>query len=168
MNARVEQEREVFHLILIKPTHYDDQGYPIQWWRSLIPSNSLACLNGIALDCKERRVLGDHVEIRITAADETNSIVRRRRILDEIQQVGGKALLALVGVQSNQFPRAVDLAKEFIEAGVPVCMGGFHVAGSLAMLPGVPPEISAAQDLGISMFAGEAEDHRFDQVLRDA
>ena len=39
--------RSLFHLVLIKPTHYDDDGYPIQWLRSAIPSNTLACLNGL-------------------------------------------------------------------------------------------------------------------------
>ena len=38
----------LFHLVLIKPTHYDDDGYPIQWFRSAIPSNTLACLYGLA------------------------------------------------------------------------------------------------------------------------
>ena len=47
-----------FSLILIKPSHYDDDGYVIQWLRSAIPSNTLACMYGLALDCKERRVLG--------------------------------------------------------------------------------------------------------------
>jgi hypothetical protein len=37
-----------FHLVLIKPTHYDDDGYPIQWIKAAIPSNTLACLNGLA------------------------------------------------------------------------------------------------------------------------
>src|SRR4026209_453441 len=31
-----------FLIILIKPSHYDDNGYVIQWFRSPIPSNSLA------------------------------------------------------------------------------------------------------------------------------
>jgi hypothetical protein len=31
-----------FRVILIKPSHYDDDGYVIQWRRSPIPSNSLA------------------------------------------------------------------------------------------------------------------------------
>ncbi len=46
-----------FHLILIKPSHYDDEGYVIQWVRSSIPSNSLAAIYGLALDCAERFVL---------------------------------------------------------------------------------------------------------------
>jgi len=48
-----------FLLILIKPSHYDDEGYVIRWWRAMIPSNSLAALYGIAADCAERRVLGN-------------------------------------------------------------------------------------------------------------
>ena len=99
--------------------------------------------------------------------DETN-----RRVCPqdhpEITREGGRALVGLVGVQSNQFPRAVDIARPFRKAGVPVCIGGFHVSGCLAMLPELPPEIREAQALGISMFAGEAENRRLDQVLRDA
>ena len=41
------QKRINFHLILIKPTHYDDDGYPITWLRSHIPSNTLAALYGL-------------------------------------------------------------------------------------------------------------------------
>ena len=47
-----------FHFVMIKPTHYDDDGYPIQWLRSAIPSNTLACLNGLAEDARSREVLG--------------------------------------------------------------------------------------------------------------
>ncbi len=36
-----------FCLVLVKPSHYDDDGYVIQWFRSPIPSNSLACLYGL-------------------------------------------------------------------------------------------------------------------------
>ena len=71
-------------------------------------------------------------------------------------------------MQSNQFPRAVDLARQFIKAGLPVALGGFHVSGCISMLPVMPPEIQAAMDMGISMFAGEAEEGRLDIVLKDA
>ena len=52
---------KVFELVLIKPSHYDDEGYVIQWLRSSIPANTLATLNGLALDCAARRVLGEDV-----------------------------------------------------------------------------------------------------------
>jgi hypothetical protein len=39
-----------FQLVLIKPSHYDDDGYVVQWRRSLIPSNSLSCVYALARD----------------------------------------------------------------------------------------------------------------------
>jgi hypothetical protein len=159
---------EIFHLVLIKPTHYDDDGYPIQWIRSAIPSNTLACLNGLAEDARRRGVLGPDVAIVLHTYDETNRRVRPDRIIRDIRRVGGRALIALVGVQTNQFPRAVDLGRRFIEAGLPVCIGGFHISGCLAMLPELPQDVRAAQAAGMSLFAGEAEAGRLDIVLRDS
>ena len=154
-----------FSLVLIKPSHYDDDGYVIQWFRSAIPSNSLAVLHGLALDCRNRRVLGDDVEIEVSAFDETNTRIRPDRIARQLR--GGQGMVALVGVQSNQFPHAMDLARPLRAAGIPVCIGGFHVSGVLAMLPEITPELKEAMDLGISLFAGEAEG-RLDLVLQDA
>src|ERR1700746_3761096 len=88
----------LFHLFLIKPSHYDDDGYVIQWARSSIPANTLATLNGLALDCAGRRVLGEDVEIRVTAWDETNTRIRPDRIVRQIRKSGGCGLVALVGV----------------------------------------------------------------------
>jgi len=153
---------------MIKPSHYDDDGYPIQWVRSAIPSNTLACLNALAEDAHRRRALGPDVDIRLHTFDETNRRIRPDRIIRTIRRQGGRALIGLVGVQSNQFPRAVDLARPFLDAGLPVCIGGFHVSGCIAMLPELPADIRAAQAMGISLFAGESEDGRLDTVLRDA
>ncbi len=154
-----------FSLILVKPSHYDDDGYLIQWFRSAIPSNTLAVMNGLALDCKERRVLGPDVDIEISAFDETNTRVHPERLARRLRD--GRGLVALVGVQSNQYPRAMDIARTLRAAGVQVCLGGFHVSGCLSMLPELTPELKEALDLGISLFAGEAEG-RFEAVLLDA
>ena len=154
-----------FVLILIRPSHYDDDGYIIQWFRSAIPSNTLAVMNGLAQDCKERRVLGNDVEMVIEVYDESNERIRPERIAKKIGEERG--LVALVGVQSNQYPRAMDLARSLRAKNIQVCIGGFHVSGCLAMLPEVPIELREAMGLGISLFAGEAEG-RFDTVLRDA
>src|ERR1700704_1697522 len=54
-----------FCLILVKPSHYDDDGYVIQWLRSTIPSNSLAAVYGLARDCKQRHIFGEGGEIEI-------------------------------------------------------------------------------------------------------
>lgn len=159
--------KQVFNVFLIKPSHYDDDGYVIQWYRSAIPSNTLAALYGLLLDCTDRNVLGGDVEIRVTALDETNTRIRPAAIARHIEAEGGRGLVALVGVQSNQFPRAMDLARPLRRAGIQVCIGGFHVSGCLAMLPELPADIREAQELGISLFAGEAE-NRLPEVLADA
>jgi hypothetical protein len=154
-----------FHLVLIKPSHYDDNGYVIQWIRSAIPSNTLAILNGLASDSARRNVLGDSVTIEIDAYDETNTVIPIKSITRKM--AGQFGMVGLVGVQTNQFPRAVDVAEHFIRAKIPVVIGGFHISGCLAMLPKLPRDIQAACDRGISLFAGEAEGH-LDEVLLDA
>ena len=125
-----------FQLVLIKPSHYDDDGYVIQWWRSSIPSNSLACVYTLA---RGRRatgsVLGPDVEIDITAIDETNTRIKLKDVIALIRRHDGFGMVGLVGVQSNQFPRALDIARPLRAAGIQVVIGGFHVSGCLAMLP---------------------------------
>ena len=159
----------LFHFVMIKPTHYDDDGYPIQWFRSAIPSNTLACLNGLARGRPAPRGARRRTSrSACTPMTRPTGASGRTGSSAMIRKAGGKALIGLVGVQSNQFPRAVDLARPFLAAGLPVCIGGFHVSGCIAMLPEMPPEMREAQALGISFFAGEAEEGRLDEVLRDA
>jgi len=162
------KRKSVFDVIMIKPSRYCDDGYPITWVRSLIPANTLAVLYGLGADAKRRAVLGDEVDIVLKPYDELSRRIRPERIIADIRRRGGRALICFVGVQSAQFPRTVDLARPFRAAGLPVVIGGFHVSGCISMLPELPPEIQAAIDMGISIFAGEAEDGRFDQVLKDA
>ena len=158
----------VFSIVLIKPTHYDDRGYPIRWYRSVIPSNSLATVNGLAADAARRHVLGPSTTIRIVAMDESNQRVDAASVIAQVRAGGAGGLVALVGVQTNQYPRAMDLARVFRAAGIQVAIGGFHVSGCVAMLPSLPPELRAAQELGVGLFAGEAEEGRLDEVIRDA
>jgi radical SAM superfamily enzyme YgiQ (UPF0313 family) len=156
-----------FQLFLIKPSHYDADGYVVQWLRSTMPSNSLAAVYGLACGAAERQVLGSDLPIDVYAMDETNARVRPRDIARRIAENGGVGLVGIVGVQSNEFPRSLDIARPLRAAGVQVMVGGFHVSGCLAMLKEIPQDITAAQGLGISIFAGEAEEG-FDEVLHDA
>ncbi|SMF16593.1 Radical SAM superfamily enzyme YgiQ, UPF0313 family [Tistlia consotensis] len=163
----VSAAKRRFQIVLIKPSHYDDDGYVIQWLRSAIPSNSLATLYGLSRACAEQQILGPEVEIAVEAYDEFNRIVPIRDIVQSIRTAGAGGFVGLVGVQSNQFPRALDIARQLRAAEVPVVVGGFHVSGCLAMLPELPADIREAQALGVSIYAGEAEG-RLDEVLRDA
>ena len=158
--------RRRFCLLLVKPSHYDDDGYVIQWLRSPVPSNSLAALYGLAKDCADRRVLGDDVDIDIHAFDEINTRIRPERLAAMIDETGA-GMVMLAGVQSNQFPRALDLARPLRERGIQVSIGGFHVSGVLSMLGGIDADLHCARAMGLSLFAGEAEG-RLELVLRDA
>ena len=154
-----------FTIVLIKPSHYDDDGYVIQWRRSTIPSNSLASVYGLLAQCAEERTLGPDVEIEIEVFDECNTIIDVKGIARGIQSAGN-GFVALVGVQTNQFPRALDLGRQFRALGVTVAVGGFHVSGCIAMLPELPPELKQAQALGMILFAGEGEG-RLAGLIRD-
>ena len=154
-----------FRVALIKPSHYDADGYVIQWLRSTLPSNSLASVYGLIEQCARDRVLGPEVDIQIEACDECNTIVDVTGVAKRIRAVGS-GMVGLIGVQSNQYPRALDLGRQFRALGIPVVMGGFHVSGCIAMLPRLPADLQEALALGIHLFAGEAEG-RMVQVLRE-
>jgi hypothetical protein len=157
--------RRTFRIILIKPSHYDADGYVIQWWRSTIPSNSLASVHGLISECAAAKALGPDVDIEVEAYDECNTVIDIKGTIRKIREAGS-GFVGLIGVQSNQFPRAIDLARQFRAAAIPVAIGGFHVSGCLAMLPELPPDLKEAIDLGITLYAGEAEG-RMDVFLRD-
>jgi len=157
--------KRAFRVVLIKPSHYDADGYVIQWLRSTLPSNSLASVHGLVVECAENRVLGPDVDIEVEACDECNTIVDVAGVAKRIRAAGG-GMVGLIGVQSNQFPRALDLGRQFRKLGLNVVMGGFHVSGCISMLPCLPPDLQEALDLGINLFAGEAEG-RMAEVLRD-
>jgi radical SAM superfamily enzyme YgiQ (UPF0313 family) len=154
-----------FKVILIKPSHYDADGYVIQWWRSLVPSNSLASMYGLMAECAAEKALGDDVEIDIEAYDECNTVIDLKGAIRKIHDAKS-GFVGLVGVQSNQFPRALDIAQEFRAAGITVVIGGFHVSGCLSMLPEMPGDLKAALDLGVILFAGEGEG-RIAALLRE-
>jgi hypothetical protein len=166
MTESSPKQSKRFCLVLIKPSHYDDDGYVIQWFRSAIPSNSLAVLYGLALECAEQKTLGVDVQIDIHAFDETNTHIRLDRIASLVESADA-GMVMLVGVQSNQFPRALDIAAPLRERGIMVALGGFHVSGTIAMLAERDRDVRRAEEMGISLFAGEAEG-RLGDVLRDA
>jgi len=155
-----------FCLVLVKPTHYCDDGYPIRWFRSAIPSNSLASLYGIAEDCAARNTLGEDVDIEIHALDEANTRIRPERIAALITAADA-GIVMLVGVQSNQMPRALDIARPLRANGIQVAIGGFHVSGVISMIDGDDPSLREAQAMGVAIFAGEAEG-RLEEVLSNA
>jgi radical SAM superfamily enzyme YgiQ (UPF0313 family) len=154
------------HVFLVKPSKYDDDGYVVRHWRGVLPSNTLACLHGLTRDVIRRRLLGD-VEVEVELVDEAVSRIPFRRIRRVHRRADTRAVVALVGVQTNQFCRAADIARELRREEVTVLLGGFHVSGVLALFRDVRPEVQELLDCGVSIIAGEVEEH-WAEILRDA
>jgi radical SAM superfamily enzyme YgiQ (UPF0313 family) len=156
-----------FHVILIKPSKYDEDGYVISWFLGVLVSNSMAVMNALTEQAEREKVLGVDVEIITHFYDETVRRIPVKRLVREVRSGIDRAVVCMVGVQTNQFARAVDLGKEFKACGLNVMIGGFHVSGSIQMLPRIPDEIQEGIDAGITMVAGEVE-NRWGELLKDA
>src|SRR5436305_1027034 len=116
-----------FCLALVKPSHYDDDGYVIQWFRSAIPSNSLAALYGLARDCAARKILGDDVEIDIDAIDETNTRVIAEKLAARLERAGA-GMVMLVNVQGRKSRRrSPDDIEAIVRANVAQGLNSFFI-----------------------------------------
>ena len=137
-----------FKIVLIKPSHYDADGYVIQWWRSTIPSNSLASVYGLLRECAEEHTLGPDVEIDIEAYDECNTVIDIKRIVRDIRKAGG----GFVGAGR----RAVEPVSARARSGAHLPQAG--CAGRDRRLPCQRRDLDAAEaDAGI---AGGARSRR--------
>ncbi|MDY6967440.1 MAG: radical SAM protein [Spirochaetota bacterium] len=152
-------------IYLIKPSKYDQDGYPIRYLRGVFPSNSLICLKSLTQDVIDKRILGN-VKISTEIIDESVQKISFSRITRDAAKKDTKILVCLVGVQTNQFPRASDLASSFRIAGVDVIIGGFHVSGAKKYSGEIPSEIQKIIDLGVIVVKGEVDEHWGD-ILRD-
>ncbi len=159
--------RRTFRVVLLKPSHYDDTGYVIRWMRACIPSNTLACLYTITEGVQRSGRLGPDVDLRMDVYDESNQRIPVDQIIRELTAPDAEGVVCLAGVQSNQYPRAIDLARRFKAAGIATLIGGFHVSGCLSMLETLPDDLTSAMEEGITLVAGEVEE-RWGDILEDA
>ena len=156
---------EKLKVVLIKPSKYDDEGYVIRFWKGVLPSNTLNVLNGLTEDVRSRGVLGN-IKIEINTFDETAEKIPLKKIIRWGQQPFTKLVVGLVGVQTNQFPRALDMARRFRAAGIDVLMGGFHTSGTINMLGDQEPEIQELIKESITVVSGEVEG-KWEEILAD-
>jgi radical SAM superfamily enzyme YgiQ (UPF0313 family) len=146
------------HVYLIKPSQYDDEGYVVRHWRGILPSNTLACLAGLTEDLLAQGRLGKSLQVKLHLLDEAVDPVPVTRICRSQRAGRSQTIVCLVGVQTNQFPRAADLARAFRRGGLTVLIGGFHVSGYLALLSEIPPEMQQLMDEGVTIVKGEVEE----------
>ncbi len=159
------QAMERLRIVLIKPSKYDDDGYVIRFWKSVLPSNTLNVLHGLTEDIIERKVFGD-LPIEVTTFDETAEKVPLKKIVRWSREPGTKLVVCLVGVQTNQFPRALDIAKTLKAQGLTVIIGGFHTSGTINMLGEQEPDIQELVEESICVVSGEVEG-KWEMILAD-
>ncbi len=161
-------------VVLIKPTSYDDQGFPFRFWRGVLPSNSLAAMQALTDEALGHIVpAGVPVEIHMYEDCVKNHARKLAALQRRFPEDGTRLIVGLVAVQTAQFPRACDLLDAWSALGATCVIGGFHVSGSIAtMLDGVddpqrpdipsphkmPAEIQKIIDKGTIVFQGEAEE----------
>jgi radical SAM superfamily enzyme YgiQ (UPF0313 family) len=156
---------ERVQIVLIKPSKYDDDGYVIRFWRGVLPSNTLNVLHGLTEDIIQRKVFGE-LPIDVITFDETAEKVPLKKIVRWSREPGTKLLVCLVGVQTNQFPRALDMAKALRAEGLTVIIGGFHTSGTINMLGEQEPDIQELIRESICVVSGEVEG-KWEMILSD-
>jgi len=129
-------------VVLVKPSKYGVDGCVERFRRGFMPNSTLPHLKSLTLACEagegaEVHAVDEYVE---TDLDYLRLLARKR---------GVRTLLALVGVQSHQLHRALDLCAYASRNGVENCViGGPHpMTCDTAML----------QDRGVSFALSEAE-----------
>jgi len=105
-----------YKFFLIKPSLYDNEGFVIRFSKGVLPSNTLTVLNGL-LDYYLKKLKEElNFEYEIEIYDEIVDKISLKKFRKKIKN-NEQGIIFLVGVQSNQFSRATDLAVEFRKNG---------------------------------------------------
>jgi hypothetical protein len=141
----------MLRVVIIKPSKYGVSGYVDRFRRGLMPNSTVPYIRSMTPDSV------DGVPVETYAIDEY--VQTDLSYLDLLRSPGQPTLLALVGVQTHQFQRALDLAAFARANGVRHCViGGPHP---------MTCDTSPLQNRGVSFALAEAE-LIWSRILRDA
>src|SRR5689334_17007532 len=98
---------------LVRATNYTDDGYPIRTRVGVIRSNTLTQMATLVRDLAAHPF---YAGVRITTRliDEAIQRVPSAKIIRNARKPGVREIVMLVGVQTNQYPRALDIASWFL------------------------------------------------------
>jgi len=146
----VKSKRRLLRVVFVKPSKYNRAGQVERFRKGFMPNSTLLHLKSMT----PSEV--DGCPIVIETIDEYTQIDLRYL---ELLRPESCSLLALVGVQSHQMHRALDLAALARTNGVSQCVvGGPHV---------MTCDTTEIQDRGVSFALAEAE-LVWEEILRDA
>ncbi|MDR3710113.1 MAG: radical SAM protein [Capsulimonadaceae bacterium] len=138
-------------VVIIKPSKYDLDGFVERYCKGFMPNSTVPYFQSMI------PAVHRGVALRVAAVDEyVHTSLDYLSLLRS--QAGERTLVLIVGVQSHQFHRALDLAALAEKGGCMVCIGGPHV---------MTCDTASVQGRGISFALAEAESILLD-LLDDA
>ncbi len=127
-------------VVIIKPSKYGLNGFVDRFRKGFFPNATLPYMKSIT----PQSIAG--VTVRVVTIDEY--VQTDLKYLEQLKSNDGQKLIALVGVQSHQFHRAVDLAGFARDHGSNVVIGGPHP---------MTCDTSMLQNKGVAFAQAEAE-----------
>lgn len=138
-------------VVILKPSKYMADGHVERFRRGFMPNSTVPYMRSMTPP-----VVGE-TPVEVHTVDEyVHTDLRYLSLLNRPQ--GGRTLLALVGVQSHQFHRALDLAAYARSRGCMAVIGGPHV---------MTCDTSILHGRGVSFAQAEAE-LVWSEILHDA
>ncbi|MDZ4851241.1 MAG: radical SAM protein [Pirellulaceae bacterium] len=138
-------------VVVLKPSKYTELGFVERFRRGFMPNSTVPYIRSMTPAFVGNTPVEVHSIDEYVHCDlDYLSLLRRER--------GGQTLLALVGVQSHQFQRALDLAAFSKSNGCSVVIGGPHV---------MTCDTSMLHGRGVSFAQSEAE-LVWSEILNDA
>ncbi len=161
-------------VLLIKPSHWDKEGYLWRFKKGVLPSNTLKVMYSLTAAALGKVIPDNVAETEVLMLEDgIEAHAKQLRMLSRrFPEASSKLIVCLVGVQTAQFPRACHLIDFWQKKGATCVIGGAHVTGSLKTMhfgiddpkrPNIPcphkipKEIQTLMDRGTLVFFGEAE-----------
>ncbi len=144
--------RPDLRVVLVKPSKYSENGFVERFWKGFMPNSTLSYICSMTRDYAQRT----GAQIEIHGIDEY--VENDLEYLNLLQADEIPTLVALVGVQSHQFHRALDLSALAAEQGCHAIIGGPHP---------MTCQTTELQNRGVSFAVSEAE-LTWGQILEDA
>lgn len=134
----------------VQPTNYRKDGTPRKWKQLILPSNAINQLWTLTPE-KIQTEDGQEAVTEKHFLDDKAEPFDIDAIKTSMQDEEAKGIVMICGVQTNQWPRALDLATLCARNEIPVIIGGYHVRADL------PITKQQAEKEGVSLAFGEAE-----------
>src|SRR5205085_12025440 len=121
LGRKIVAKPSKLRVVVIKPSKYNPSGLLERFWKGFMTNSTIYYIASLT----PREVAGVPVEVH-TIDEYVEPNLRYLELLRKPNGSDVENLVALVGVQSHQFHRALDLAAYAVEHGAHAVIGGPH------------------------------------------